>query len=134
LGQLWASRGLGDHLSDGFVGEEAAEHEGAGGIELTAALGDTGRIVEWVSGGVEMLMHDEISGGFQIGICFPLSQVSALALEVSSQWDDGIRAISGSSHAGYGAIHTNARLFASLRNCHKNCHTTHGHGGNQRVT
>ncbi len=26
-----------------------------------------------------------------------------------------------------------ARLQKELPNCHKNCHTTHGHGGNQTV-
>ncbi len=38
----------------------------------------------------------------RIGICFPLSQVSPLVLEASSQWDEGIRAVSGSWNAGYG--------------------------------
>ena len=40
------------------------------------------------------------------GICFPLSQVSPLVLEASSQWDEGTRAASSSSHAGYGTIRT----------------------------
>ncbi len=47
------------------------------------------------------------------GICFPLSQVSPVVLEASSQWDVG--AVSGSSHAGYGTVRTTARLFAGLR-------------------
>ena len=36
-------------------------------------------------------------------------------MEASSQRDEGTRAVSGSSHAGYGTIRTTARLFASLR-------------------
>ncbi len=39
------------------------------------------------------------------------SQISPLVLEASSQWDKGTRAVSGSSHAGYGTIRTTARLF-----------------------
>ena len=50
-----------------------------------------------------------------MGICFPLSQVLAMVLEASSQWDEGTRAVSGSSHAGCGTIRTSAWLFASLR-------------------
>ncbi len=38
------------------------------------------------------------------GICFPLSQVSPWVPEASSQWDEGTRAVSGSSHAGYVAL------------------------------
>ncbi len=49
-----------------------------------------------------------------MGICFPLSQVSPLLLEASSQWDEGTRAVPGSSHAGYGTIRTAPRRTCSL--------------------
>ena len=52
---------------------------------------------------------------FTEGICFPLSQVSPLVLEASSQWDEGNRAVSGSSHAGYGTIRTAPRHAVRAR-------------------
>ncbi len=36
-----------------------------------------------------------VAVGDTIGICFSLCQVSPLALEPSSQWDEGTRAVSG---------------------------------------
>ena len=44
-----------------------------------------------------------------------LAPIPSIALgEASSQWDEGTRAVSDSSHAGYGTIRTTDRLFASL--------------------